>query len=115
MGSLCRYTENTSEWTLDYPPFFAHFERVLAKVATAVDPAIVTLQAPRLQLQSAHEFMRWSVVAADSLLVLAAGLFARCGSSAAAAHSCTRTCPAVAHLTRPYRDRADAAPDRQSS
>ena len=79
ISDVSRYTENTSEWTLDYPPFFAYFELALARVAACVDPAIVTLQQARLQLPSAHRFLRWSVIGSDSLLLLAASQFCRCG------------------------------------
>lgn len=39
------YFEDRSEWTLDYPPFFAYFEWALAQAAHAVDPAIVDVRA----------------------------------------------------------------------
>ena len=41
---MSRYTEATSPWTLDYPPFFAWFEYLLSLGARHVDPAMLQIQ-----------------------------------------------------------------------
>ncbi|KAG8722492.1 glycosyl transferase [Ceratobasidium sp. 394] len=56
------YYDATSEWTLDYPPFFAYFEFLLSLPARLVDPKIVDLN----NLQ----YGAWSVVAYQRMTVI---------------------------------------------
>lgn len=68
-----RYAEQTSEWTLDYPPFFAFFERGLAALAAALlphDPGILRVSAAPYASEGTVWFQRLTVMATDLLLLL---------------------------------------------
>ncbi len=69
------YFEATSQWTLDYPPFFAYFSWILAQPAPLVDPLIVSLhEGLEYAAWSCKAYMRATVVITE--LVLAAALIA---------------------------------------
>lgn len=61
-----------SEWTLDYPPFFAYFERFMASFAYLVDPKIVQLDNLGYDAWSVIAFQRTTVILSE--LVLAGAL-----------------------------------------
>lgn len=70
-----RYFEATSEWTLDYPPFFAFFERALAWVAAHLicsrhDPGLLRISAEPYASDATVLFQRGSVMVTDLLLLL---------------------------------------------
>ncbi|KAK4054426.1 glycosyl transferase [Microbotryomycetes sp. JL201] len=71
------YYDTTSEWTLDYPPFFAYFEKLLSVLAYVVDPQIVRLDNLGYAAKSAIVFQRASVVVSELVLVSAAFKWAR--------------------------------------
>ncbi|GAA5979205.1 hypothetical protein JCM21900_001314, partial [Sporobolomyces salmonicolor] len=71
------YYDTTSEWTLDYPPVFAYFERVLSAFAYVVDPRIVDLKNLGYDAPSAVAFQRTTVIVSELVLVAAVLRWAR--------------------------------------
>lgn len=63
------YYNNISQWTLDYPPFFAYFEWILSKIAAILDPSILALQAQPFYSLNTLIFQRLSVIFGDALFV----------------------------------------------
>ncbi|EJD01446.1 glycosyltransferase family 57 protein [Fomitiporia mediterranea MF3/22] len=71
------YYDTTSEWTLDYPPFFAYFEYLLSIPASLVDRRIVDLNNLNYDSWSVIAFQRTSVIVTEIVLGLALLRFIR--------------------------------------
>ncbi|XP_065884238.1 dolichyl pyrophosphate Glc1Man9GlcNAc2 alpha-1,3-glucosyltransferase-like isoform X2 [Dysidea avara] len=71
------YYEDTSEWTLDYPPLFAWFEKLLSFPASIVDPHIVEVSNLRYSVFTCVLFQRISVIITDCILWIAVKHFLR--------------------------------------
>lgn len=66
------YSDETSPWTLDYPPFFAYFERFLSIFANLIDPTIVNLrQGLNYNSNTVIYFQRMTVIVSDLCLFFA--------------------------------------------
>ena len=61
-----------SEWTLDYPPFFAWFERVLALGAPLFDPGMLVVSATPYVSAATVVYQRLTVMLTDGLLLVGA-------------------------------------------
>uniref|UniRef100_A0AC34FEC3 Ubiquinone biosynthesis monooxygenase COQ6, mitochondrial n=1 Tax=Panagrolaimus sp. ES5 TaxID=591445 RepID=A0AC34FEC3_9BILA len=70
------YFNNVSQWTLDYPPFFAYFEKTLTFIAEVVDEDILALQEEPLLTDSVLIFQRLSVITVDILFIAACAVVA---------------------------------------
>ncbi|KAG2146718.1 glycosyltransferase family 57 protein [Suillus clintonianus] len=66
------YYDTTSEWTLDYPPFFAYFEKLMSIPASFIDPKIVDLQNLQYDAWTVIVYQRLTVIISE--LVLGAAL-----------------------------------------
>ncbi|KAI0832530.1 glycosyltransferase family 57 protein [Trametes gibbosa] len=71
------YYDTTSEWTLDYPPFFAYFEKLLSIPAYLVDPRIVDLNNLNYGAWSVIAYQRATVILTELVLGAAVLKFAR--------------------------------------
>ncbi|KAG0371133.1 family 57 glycosyltransferase [Gamsiella multidivaricata] len=62
------YHEKTSEWTLDYPPFFAWFEKFLSIFAAQIDPKIVQVDNLNYDTLTTIYFQRTTVIVSELVL-----------------------------------------------
>ncbi|GAA6228299.1 probable dolichyl pyrophosphate Glc1Man9GlcNAc2 alpha-1,3-glucosyltransferase isoform X1 [Lates japonicus] len=72
------YYENTSEWTLDYPPLFAWFEFGLSHVAQHFDRNMLVVENLNYASPSTVLFQRLSVVFTDLVFIFATRECCRC-------------------------------------
>ncbi|VDK19198.1 unnamed protein product [Anisakis simplex] len=75
------YYENTSEWTLDYPPLFAYFELLLGmvsvfQVANRVVPPALIIQKEAYFSKGLLYFQRFSVIVCDLFYIISCGFLA---------------------------------------
>jgi len=71
------YTDASSQWTLDYPPFFAYFSRILSLPAPLVDAALVSVPVPDAPPFAHLLYLRLTVAFSDLLLLGSVLLLAR--------------------------------------
>nr|CAG4640893.1 EOG090X06YP [Eulimnadia texana] len=64
------YVDETSQWTLDYPPLFAWFEFVLSNIAVHLDPKMVDVNSLEYASGATIFFQRISVIVTDIIFAL---------------------------------------------
>ena len=68
--SLSEFSYTDTHTALDYPPFFAYFEKLLSIPAYFVDPKIVDLNNLRYDAWSVVVFQRTTVILSELVLGL---------------------------------------------
>ncbi|KAI0998727.1 Dolichyl pyrophosphate Glc1Man9GlcNAc2 alpha-1,3-glucosyltransferase [Podosphaera aphanis] len=75
------YYEKTSEWTLDYPPFFAYFEWLLSLAAKVIDPQITNVSNLGYDSWQTIYYQRATVIISELALLYALHLFVKSASA----------------------------------
>ncbi|KAK3214352.1 hypothetical protein GRF29_28g2884112 [Pseudopithomyces chartarum] len=81
------YYEKTSEWTLDYPPFFAYFEWLMSQAAVYFEPALLQVKNLNYDSWQTVYFQRATVILTELVLVYALHLYVKGSKNKATSHA----------------------------